>query len=102
MVPAVRIRALNDAPVRASGTHVLYWMTAYRRLAYNQALEHAAGWARKLGRGLIVLEALRVDYPFASDRLHRFVADGMAVHDRALADSPVAYHPYLEPRPGAG
>ena len=26
----------------------------------------------------MILEALRSDYPWASDRLHRFVADGMA------------------------
>ena len=35
-------------------------------------------WARRLRRPLVVLEALRCGYPWASDRLHRFVLDGMA------------------------
>ena len=42
------------------------------------ALDRAVGWARELGKPLVILEALRVGYPWASDRLHRFVLDGMA------------------------
>jgi deoxyribodipyrimidine photo-lyase len=64
---------------------VLYWMTAARRTAGNFALERAADWARRLGQPLVVLEALRCDYPWASDRLHRFIIDGMVDNRRALA-----------------
>jgi deoxyribodipyrimidine photo-lyase len=77
-------------------------MTAFRRLSSNFALQHAADQARHFGRPLVILEALRSDYPFASDRLHRFVINGMAEHARALADTPVTYFPYVEPAPGAG
>ena len=77
-------------------------MTAFRRLGWNFALERAAGWARELGRPLVILEALRCGYPWASDRFHRFVLDGMADQARRLARSKVLYYPYVEPSPGAG
>ncbi|HKK08755.1 MAG TPA: deoxyribodipyrimidine photolyase [Gemmatimonadota bacterium] len=101
-VPAERLRTTNDRPVRAGRGTVLYWMTAARRLDDNHALERAAGWARELGRPLVILEALRVAYGWASDRLHRFVLDGMAEHRARLEGSRVLYHPYVEPEPGAG
>ncbi len=101
-VPEIRIESCNRAPVRPDGDYVLYWMTAFRRLGWNFALERAAGWARELGRPLVILEALRCGYPWASDRFHRFVLDGMADHARRLAKSKILYYPYVEPSLGAG
>lgn len=98
-----RIRALNVVPPNAHGRYVLYWMIASRRTTWNFSLQRAADWARALGCGLIIFEALRVDYPWASDRLHRFVLDGMAERAAALQGRHgVAYYPYVEPAPGAG
>lgn len=77
-------------------------MTTYRRLSSNFALQHAVEQAREWGKPLVILEALRCDYPWASDRLHRFVIDGMADHVRTLAGSPVRYLPYVEPARGDG
>jgi deoxyribodipyrimidine photo-lyase len=48
------------------------------------------------------LEALRVAYPFASDRFHRFVIDGMVDNAAAFHKAGVAYYPYVEPEAGAG
>jgi len=101
-VPEIRVRAVNAAPARPDREHVVYWMTAYRRLDRNFALERAVDLARAWRRPLIVLEALRCDYPWASDRFHRFVLDGMAEHDRRLDGSAVLYWPYVEPAVGAG
>lgn len=101
-VPELRVRAANGAPVHAEGAYVLYWMTAFRRTSWNFALQRAAERARELRRPLLVLEALRCDYPYASDRLHRFVLDGMAENRARLQETGVAYHPYVEPSPGAG
>jgi deoxyribodipyrimidine photo-lyase len=101
-VPSLRVRAMNAAPVRADGAFVLYWMVAQRRVRWNFALDRALEWVRELGRPLVVLEALNVDYPWASDRLHRFVLDGMADTARRLHGKPVLYYPYVEPTPGAG
>ncbi|HET9594342.1 MAG TPA: deoxyribodipyrimidine photolyase, partial [Anaeromyxobacteraceae bacterium] len=101
-VPALRICAVNGAPVRPGGDFVLYWMIAARRAAHSFALDRAVALARELSRPLVVLEALRAGYPWASDRLHRFVLQGMAVNAAAFAAAGVAYHPYVEPRPGDG
>src|SRR3954463_5639360 len=77
-------------------------MTTARRLQANFALQHAVQRAAALGKPLVILEALRCDYPHASDRLHAFVLQGMAGHAAALAKTSVTYYPYVEPRKGAG
>jgi len=98
----LRTRAVNDAPVRPERELVLYWMIAARRARSSFALDRAIGWAQELGKPLLVLEALRCDFPWASDRLHRFVLEGMADNRRAFAGSPVAYAAYVEPSRDAG
>jgi deoxyribodipyrimidine photo-lyase len=98
----MRVRACNQAPVRPERHFVLYWMIAFRRRRSNFSLERAANEARRLRKPLVVLEALRVDYPHASDRLHRFVIDGMAANRRDFARSPVLYHPWIERGRGGG
>lgn len=102
MTPPARIRRLNDAPVSPDGAYVLYWMVASRRLGWNHALDRAIEYAADLARPLIVFEALAVDYPWASDRHHLAILDGMAEHREALQGSPVTYYPYVEPHAGAG
>jgi len=98
-VPALRIRPANSRPVGANGARVIYWMIASRRVRFNFALQRAADWSRDLGLPLVILEALRSDYPWASDRLHRFVADGMADTSAALEGRNVAYIPCRDPEP---
>ena len=102
MVPSVRIRPINEASVDPGGDYVLYWMIASRRLAWSFALDHAVDLARELGKPLVIFEALRAGYRWASERIHRFVIDGMRDNQRRLANRPVVYYPYLEPEPGAG
>jgi deoxyribodipyrimidine photo-lyase len=101
-VPALRLRAINHQPIRPRQRYVLYWMTAARRTRYSFALQHAVDWARSLNRPLVILEALRVGYAHASDRLHRFVLQGMTENRRRLDRRRVRYHPYVEPQAGAG
>jgi deoxyribodipyrimidine photo-lyase len=101
-VPAIRIRNCNDAPLRADGRYVLYWMVASRRLAYNFALDRTLEHARTLRKPLLILEALRCGYQWASDRLHAFVLHGMAHHAQVCASQGILYFPYVEPSPGAG
>lgn len=97
-----RIHLLNDRPVREKGDYVLYWMTAARRTEYNFGLQRAIDWANRLARPLLILEALRLDYPWASRRLHAFILQGMADNQAALADRPVGYFPFVETEPGQG
>jgi deoxyribodipyrimidine photo-lyase len=77
-------------------------MTGFRRVGFNFSLQRAVEWARELDKPLVVLEALRCDYPWASDRLHRFVLDGMADNVRRLGATTVTYYAYVEERRGAG
>ena len=97
-----RINSGNGRPVREERSYVLYWMIAARRTRSNFALDRAIAWAQALGKPLVVFEALRVDYPWASDRLHRFVIDGMADNGEAFRPSPITYFPYVEPARGDG
>ncbi len=100
--PHIRVAALNDRPVHPDGDYVLYWMIANRRARWSFSLQRAIERARELGKPLIVLEALRVGYRWASDRIHRFIIDGMADNLARFEGTPVAYHPYLEERAGDG
>jgi deoxyribodipyrimidine photo-lyase len=78
-------------------------MTSCRRTTHNFALQRAVDWALRLGHGLLVLEALRCDYEWASDRFHRFVLDGMEDNLEALRGRRgVTYYPYCEPSIGEG
>jgi deoxyribodipyrimidine photo-lyase len=97
-----RLSVLSDAPVVPERDYVLYWQIMARRTRYNFALEHALDHAARLGRPLVVLEALRAGYPHASDRLHRWAIDGMADNAAAYARAGVAHLAYVEPEPGAG
>ncbi len=101
-IPTSRLSALNDAPIHPDRDYVLYWMVAQRRLHWNYALDHAVHRAAALGVPLVVFEALRIGYRWASPRHHRFALDGMAEHREALRGGPVAYLPYVEPEAGAG
>ncbi len=101
MVPDLRIRLANERVIRPGG-YVLYWMIAARRARSSFALDRALEHARALGVGLVVFEPLRVAYPWACDRFHQFVLDGMRDNARAFDVPGVTYLPYLEPVPGAG
>ena len=101
-VPDLRVAAANDAPPRAAGAFVVYWMIASRRGGWNFGLQRAVEWAQRLDRPLVVLEALRAGYPWASDRLHAFVLQGMADNRRHFATKTALYYPYVEPSVGAG
>lgn len=100
-VPDIRVRALNTVPER-DGRYVLYWMVAFRRPRWNFALQRAAERANALGKPLVILEALRTGYRWASDRLHQFILDGMRAHRAYFNDRGVFYFPYVEPEHGAG
>ncbi len=103
-IPSLRVRAANDRPLRPDGDYVLYWMIASRRTRFNFALEHAVARSVALGKPLLVLEALRHGYRWASDRHHSFVLDGMLDNLDRCARADVRYYPFVErpEHPGAG
>jgi deoxyribodipyrimidine photo-lyase len=101
-VPQIRVRAVNERPVQPGRRWVLYWMTSFRRTRFNFALDRAIEHAKALAKPLLVLEALRVGYPDANDRLHTFILEGMAENARRFAKSPVLHFPYVEETKGDG
>jgi len=101
-VPSIRVRDRNDAPVRGDGDYVLYWMIAERRLSSSFALDHAVRLANELRKPLVILEALRTDYPWASARHSAFVVEGMRDHAIHAAKHAVTYLPFVEETRGGG
>jgi len=76
---------------RPHGEFVLYWAQAARRLRANLGLEHAIARANALGLPVVVYEALRPDYPYANDRIHSFVIEGVAQNRRDAAARGLRY-----------
>jgi deoxyribodipyrimidine photo-lyase len=101
-IPESRLQLCNDAPVQHSGEFVLYWMIAHRRTRWNFGLERAIEHAAELGKPLVVLEALRCGYKWASDRLHLFALQGMSANAQRFAAAGVRYYPYVERGNGEG
>ncbi len=101
-IPAMRLRAVIEAPLRPERAYVLYWMRASRRIDHNFALDRAVELAQSLGKPLVILEALRCGYRWASARHHAFILAGMHDNRIACARLGVAYHAYVEPSPGHG
>jgi len=96
-VPANRVRDLNSAPPNAVGGHVLYWLTACRRTAWNYGLQRAVEWAQELLKPLLVLETLTCGGRWDSDRHRQFVIDGMTDNARAFQGASARYSTYAGP-----
>lgn len=101
-VPMMRVDVVADRPVRPEGDYVIYWMVAARRTGWNFALDRARDLGEHLGRPVLIFEALRAGYRWASDRLHTFVLQGMQDNAVRCAAAGVTYLPYVEARPGDG
>ena len=100
--PNERITICNSASVNAEGKFVLYWMIAARRVQWNFALERAVEWSCELNKPLVILEALRCGYQWASDRFHAFIINGMHDNQNRIAKRTALYYPYLEPEHDEG
>ncbi len=62
----------------SSSKYVLYWALANRRLEANRALTFSIELANKKELPLLVYEGLTCDHPWANDRIHTFVLEGVA------------------------
>jgi len=97
-----RIRIVNDAPVRSDGAYVLYWMQMYRRLDHNHALDHALACARTESKPLVIYEGLKLGYPWASQRLHTFILQGMLANLDQANRLGLNYWPFVETADDSG
>ncbi len=85
--------------MRPSGEYVLYWCQMNRRADTNQALDFAADLGNQLHLPVLFYEGLTYDYPYASDRFHRFILEGVPETGRRLATLGMGYVFYLRRRP---
>lgn len=97
-----RVRNLNSAAPHSQGRYVLYWMQLFRRLNHNHALDYAVRWAASLGKPVVVYEGLRLDYPWASVRHHRFILEGMQANAAAAGKLGLTYWPFVATTVEAG
>lgn len=91
-----RLRRVNDHELVADREYVLYWMQMYRRLDHNHALDYALAWATQLKKPLVVYEGLKLGYPWASRRLHRFILEGMRDNAATAKKWGLNYWPFVE------
>ena len=97
-----RVRGLGTSRTNPRGDYVLYWMQIARRLERNHALDYALAEAERLGTPLVVYEGLRLDYPWASARLHRFILEGMRDNAATARLLGLNYWPWVERQRGGG
>ncbi|MDX1982628.1 MAG: deoxyribodipyrimidine photo-lyase [Bryobacteraceae bacterium] len=95
-----RVRPLNSHVPRAGAGYVLYWAQMNRRVDSNHALAHAAALANELALPVLYYEGLTCSYPFANDRFHTFVLEGVPETARRLAELGIGYVFHLRRRHG--
>ena len=97
-----RIHAPPDSRPRHGGEFVLYWMQTTQRAHDNFALNFAIEQADALGLPLQVYHGLRHDYPWASDRFHTWILEGVIDLYAGFAARGINYAFWLDegsPRP---
>jgi len=88
----------QDRAPRHGGEFVLYWMQATHRADWNLALEFAIEQANALGVPVLVYHGLRHDYPWASDRFHAFILEGVVDLHAGFEGRGIQYAFYLDQR----
>lgn len=77
-----RVLKLNDKQPNPKARYVLYWMQMYKRVENNHALIYAIRQTNELKLPLVVYEGLKYYYPWASDRVHTFILEGVEENRR--------------------
>lgn len=91
-----RVRLLNDKPAANDAKYVLYWMQMFKRTSHNHALSFAIREANARGLPLVVYEGLKYYYPWASDRIHTFILEGVAEKRAEFEKLGIKYVFYLQ------
>jgi deoxyribodipyrimidine photo-lyase len=94
-----RIRRLNERLFRGDAKYVLYWSQMNRRVEGNHALAYAVEMANQSQLPVLFYEGLTNSYPYASDRFHTFILQGVADTERCLGELGIGYVFYLRRGP---
>ncbi len=91
-----RVVQLNDKQINPKGCYVLYWMQMFKRTSHNHALIWAIRKANELRVPLVVYEGLKHYYPWASDRFHTFILEGVEEKRKEFESLGIRYIFYLQ------
>lgn len=91
-----RIKLLNDKPENKKARYVLYWTQMFKRTTHNHALKFAIEQANERDLPLVVYEGLKFYYPWASDRIHTFILEGVEEKRAAFEKLGITYVFYLQ------
>ena len=91
-----RTTLLNDRSANNDGEYVLYWMQIFKRASHNHALNFAIRQANERRLPLVVYEGLKFYYPWASDRIHTYILEGVAEKKAAFEKLGIRYLFYLQ------
>ena len=91
-----RVQLLNDKKENKKAKYVLYWMQMFKRTTHNHALKFAIEQANERDLPLVVYEGLKYYYPWASDRLHTFILEGVEEKRKAFEKFGITYVFYLQ------
>jgi deoxyribodipyrimidine photo-lyase len=94
------VRSLDSYAIRPGGRYVLYWRRWNRRAEANRAMLFAADLANRQDVPLVVFESLSCAYPYANDRLHTFVLEGVPESEAQLHKIGAGYVFHLERQAG--
>jgi deoxyribodipyrimidine photo-lyase len=93
-----RVQTLNGSPIHPNGRYVIYWPQMNRRAASNHAFAHAVAMANQLRLPVLVYEGLTCSYPYANDRIHRFILEGAVDTAADFRDAGAGYMFHLRRR----
>ncbi len=91
-----RVQLLNDKPENKKAKYVMYWMQMFKRTTHNHALKFAIEQANERNLPLLVYEGLKFYYPWASDRIHTFILEGVAEKRKEFEKLGITYVFYLQ------
>ena len=91
-----RVSRLNDSKENKKGRYILYWMQMFKRASHNYALNFAIQLANERQFPLVVYEGLKFYYPWANDRFHTFILEGVAEKQVEFAERGIRYIFYLQ------
>ena len=91
-----RVTKLNNAKENTKGRYVLYWMQMFKRASHNYALNFAIQMANERRLPLVVYEGLKFYYPWACDRFHTFILEGVEEKYAEFAERGIRYVFYLQ------
>jgi len=92
-----RIRKLNGREERADRDYVLYWAQMNRRVDANHGLLRAVEIANRLQLPVLHYEGVTCSYPYANDREHTCMLQGVPETAKRLNKLGIGYVFYLRP-----